>query len=185
MELPFYPLLAFEQNSILKLEFSAEMAQIGQLRERQQGEKKNQRSHLDYSSEFSSINQGCKVSARWKWRVNPQGKTSREIWFWLKSLHIKQFQSFRTELWNRTLSFLAQTIFCSFSTFFSSMFSTKWLYIVFKIVLQGTTEVKPCSAIKKKKSTLCCCFQHKSKTLAPYWPLWRKLSLPSQNQHRV
>lgn len=64
VELPFYALL--EQNSILKLEFSAEMPQIAQLRERQQGEKKNQKSHLDYSSEFSSINQDCKGSAWWK-----------------------------------------------------------------------------------------------------------------------
>lgn len=133
VELPFYALL--EQNSILKLEFSAEMPQIAQLRERQQGEKKNQKSHLDYSSEFSSINQDCKGSAWWKWRVNPQGKTSREIWFWLKSLHIKQFQSFIADLWNRTLNFQAQTIFWGFSTFFSATFYIKWLYIGFKPVL--------------------------------------------------
>lgn len=57
---------SLEQNSILKLGLSEEMPQIAQLRERQQGEKKNQRSHLDYSSEFSSINQSCKGSARWK-----------------------------------------------------------------------------------------------------------------------
>lgn len=128
LELPFYILLAFEQNSILKLELSAEMHQIAQLRKRQQGEKKKQRSHLDYSSEFSSINQGCKGSARWKWRVNPQGKTSREIWFWLKSLHIKQFQSFRAELWNRTLNFLSQTTFCSF-------FHILFFYIQYKVAV--------------------------------------------------
>lgn len=40
VELPFYILLAFEHNSILKLELPAEMPQIAQLRERQQGEKK-------------------------------------------------------------------------------------------------------------------------------------------------
>lgn len=61
MEVLFYGLLVLEQNSILKLELSAEMPQIAQ-----QSEKNNQRSHLDYSSEFSSINQGCKGSARQK-----------------------------------------------------------------------------------------------------------------------
>lgn len=40
MELPFYVLLAFEQNSSLKLGLSAEMPHIAQLGERQQGEEK-------------------------------------------------------------------------------------------------------------------------------------------------